>query len=87
MRLPQGISHLRPELGEILRDHRTYVKGTLGRSVKALAFGVGMTRVALSRIENVRTWSKAQTLDRIIHELDIDWPDVAVRGVGSAPSR
>jgi transcriptional regulator with XRE-family HTH domain len=46
-----------------------------------------MTRVALSRIENGRTWPKAQTLDRIIHELDIDCPDVAVRGVGSALSR
>jgi hypothetical protein len=34
MRLPQGFSHLRPELGEILRDHRTYVKGTVGRSVR-----------------------------------------------------
>jgi transcriptional regulator with XRE-family HTH domain len=56
-------------------------------SQEALAFSVGMTRIALSRIENGRTWPKAQTLDRIIHELDVDWPDVAVRGVGSAPLR
>jgi transcriptional regulator with XRE-family HTH domain len=43
-------------------------------SQEALAFSVGMTRVAVSRIENGRTWPQAQTLDRIFLELDIDCP-------------
>ncbi len=88
MRLPKGFSHLRPDLGKILKDHRTGVKGTVGPiSQEALAASVGMTRAALSRIENGHTWPQAQTLDNILHELDMDWPQVAVEGVSSAPSR
>lgn len=53
MRLPEGFSHLRPDLGKILKDHRTGVSGTVGPvSQEALAASVGMTRAALSRIEN-----------------------------------
>lgn len=86
--MPQGFSHLRPDLGKILKDHRTGVKGTVGPiSQEALAASVGMTRAALSRIENGHTWPQAQTLDRILYELEMDWPQVAVEGVSSAPSR
>ncbi|MDR6790826.1 transcriptional regulator with XRE-family HTH domain [Sphingomonas sp. BE138] len=88
MRLPEGFSHLRPDLGKILKDHRTGVSGTVGPvSQEALAASVGMTLAALSRIENGHTWPQAQTLDRILEALEMDWPDVAVRGVRSVPPR
>lgn len=54
-------------------------------SQEARAFSVGMTRVAVSRIENGRTWPQAQTLDRIILELDIDCPTWQCEG--SVPRR
>jgi transcriptional regulator with XRE-family HTH domain len=86
MRLPQGFSHLRADLGQILKDHRTGVLGIVEPiSQDALAFSVGITRVALSRIENGHTWPRGATLDRIMEKLELDWPQVAVAGDSGRP--
>jgi transcriptional regulator with XRE-family HTH domain len=88
MRLPAGFSHLRADLGQILKDHRTGVIGVVGPiSQEALVFSVGITRVALSRIENGHTWPQGPTLDRIMAELELDWEDVAIRGDDGRRSR
>ncbi|MEG8045956.1 helix-turn-helix transcriptional regulator [Sphingomonas aerolata] len=86
MRLPEGFSHLRADLGQILKDHRTGVKGVVGPiSQDALAMSVGITRVALSRIENGHTWPQGSTLDRIMEQLELDWPQVAMVGDSGRP--
>ncbi|HEX8412305.1 MAG TPA: helix-turn-helix transcriptional regulator [Sphingomicrobium sp.] len=88
MRLPKGFSCLRADLGQIIKGHRTGVIGVVGPiSQHALASRVGITRVALSRIENGHTWPQGPTLDRIIAELELDWPDVAVSGDDGRRSR
>jgi transcriptional regulator with XRE-family HTH domain len=88
MRLPKGFSHLRAGLGEILKDHRTGKKGFVGPiSQEALAFSVGVTRVALSRMENGHTWPQGPTLDRIMAELEVDWPQVATKADRGSPPR
>jgi len=84
MRLPEGFSHLRADLEQILKDHRTGVTGVVGPiSQDALALSVGITRVALSRIENGHTWPQCSTLDRNMHELELGWPQVAIAGDSS----
>lgn len=88
MRLPLGFSHLRADLGRILKDHRTGVIGIVGpMSQDALAVSVGITRVAYSRIENGHTWPRGPTLDRIMAELELEWADVAVIGADGRRSR
>lgn len=88
MRLPSGFSHLRADLGQILKDHRTGVAGVVGPITQdALALSVGITRVALSRIENGHTRPQGHTLDRIMEELELDWPQVATMGESGSPSR
>lgn len=87
LRLPEGFSHLRPDLGKIIKDYRTGVKGFVGPiKQQDLAEKVGITRLTLSRIENGHTWPQADTLARIIGELEFDYPEVAVRGVAVAPA-
>ena len=86
MRLPEGFSHLRADLEQILKDHRTDVTGVVGPiSQDALALSVGITRVALSRIENGHTWPQGSTLDRNMHELELGWPQVAIAGDSGRP--
>ncbi len=85
-RLPEDFSHLRADLGQILKDHRTGVTGVVGPiSQDALALSVGITRVALSRIENGHTWPQGSTLDRNMHELELGWPQVAIAGDSGRP--
>lgn len=87
MRLPEGFSHLRADLGQILKDHRTGVTGVVGPiSQDALALSIGITRVALSRIENGHTWPQGPTLDRIMEQLELDWPQVAIAGDSGRPA-
>ncbi len=87
MRLPKGFSHLRADLGQILKDHRTGVRGIVDPiSQHKLACRVGISRVALSRIENGHTWPQGSTLDRIMEELEIDWPQVAIAGDSGRPA-
>ncbi len=87
MRLPKGFSHLRADLGQILKDHRTGVRGVVDPiSQHKLARRVGISRVALSRIENGHIWPQGSTLDRIMEELEIDWPQVAIAGDSGRPA-
>ena len=86
MRLPEGFSHLRPDLGQILMDHRTGARGVVDPiSQHKLACSVGISRVALSRIKNGHTWPQGSTLDRIMEQPELDWPQVAMVGDSRRP--
>jgi len=52
---------------------------------KAFANDIGISRGALSRIENERAWPGPETLSRIMDAFEIDWPVVAERGENPGP--
>lgn len=45
----------------------------------------GISRVALSRIENDKAWPRSGTLNRVMAILELDWPQVADVGVNAGP--
>lgn len=80
MRLPTGYRCLRHDLGAIIRAYRRGEKG-MGEPIppKVFANDIGISRGALSRIENERAWPGPETLSRIMDAFEIDWPVVAER--------
>lgn len=76
MRLPQGYSVLRPDLGSLIREKRAARK--LGQ--KVLAHEIKVSRETLSRIERGKQIPRPQVLSRLIGELDLEWDELAVRG-------
>ncbi|MET3726416.1 helix-turn-helix domain-containing protein [Sphingomonas trueperi] len=86
MRLPRGFRRLRDDLGAIIRAYRRGDRGT-GYPVapKVFASNIGISRGALSRIENERAWPGPDTLSRIMDAFEIDWPVVAEVGENLGP--
>ncbi len=86
MRLPAGYRCLRDDLGAIIRAYRRGEKG-MGEPIppKVFANDIGISRGALSRIENERAWPRPETLSRIMDAFEIDWPVVAERGENPGP--
>ena len=82
-RLPRGFARLRSNFGEIIRKKRQ--KYAIKQEV--LALDAGISRGALSRIENGAAWPRPETLDRLLAELDMEMADVAVEGKGLRPQR
>lgn len=88
MRLPPGYARLKDNLGQIIRAHRLAGAGTdEPLPPKVFAHRVGISRVALSRIEHDRAWPRSETLVAIMDIFMIDWPDVADPGVTRSPPR
>lgn len=88
MRLPPGYARLKDNLGQIIRAHRLAGAGTdEPLPPKVFAHRVGISRVALSRIEHDRAWPRSETLVAIMDIFMIDWPDVAEPGVTRSPPR
>lgn len=87
MRLPAGFCELRADLGAIIRKYRRGEAGR-GKSIapKVFAAQVGISRVALSRIENDRAWPRPETLARMMAAFELDWPEVAEAGPNPGPS-
>jgi transcriptional regulator with XRE-family HTH domain len=83
MRLPEGFTQLRADLGETLRTCR---KGE-NIALKNLAADVGITRESLSRIECGRRWPSYDTLYRIMEQLNLEWHQLAIAGQGGRSSR
>lgn len=82
-RLPRGFARLRSNFGEIIRMKRQ--KYAIKQEV--LAFDAGISRGALSRIENGAALPRPETLDRLLAELDMEIADVAVEGKGLRAQR
>ena len=76
MRLPRGFVALRPDLGAFLRERR---RSGYGKQ-HVVAEEAGIARETLSRIERGRTRPGPETMDQLLRILELDWPDVAVRG-------
>lgn len=86
MRLPAGFCGLRADLGAIIRRYRRGEAGA-GEPIapKVFAARAGISRVALSRIENGKACPRSGTLNRIMAILELDWPQVADVGVNAGP--
>jgi transcriptional regulator with XRE-family HTH domain len=81
-RLPEGFAAFRDDFGAIVRAKRTGER----RTQQALADAIGITRETLSRIEN-GAWPLPDTLEGLMRELEIDWPDFAIRGPSERPAK
>jgi len=82
-RLPRGYSHLKPELGKFIKELREAVP----MKQESLAHDIGISRGALSRIENGAALPSPDTLDRLIELFNLDMKDFAVEGRASRPAR
>lgn len=86
MRLPVGFCGLRADLGAVIRSYR---RGDAGEGEpippKVFAADIGISRVALSRIENDKAWPRPETLGRIMAAFKLDWPQVAEAGPNQGP--
>lgn len=78
MLLPQGYQALKPGFGDLIRSARS----SRGIKQAALADDGGISRETLSRIEGGRA-PRMRTLDRLLHELNLEISDVAVNGSAS----
>lgn len=75
-RLPRGYSHLKPDIGRIIKQLRE----AMPMKQEALAHDVGISRGTLSRIENGGALPSPATLESLIDAFNIDMRDLAVKG-------
>lgn len=75
-RLPRGYSHLKPGIGRIIKKLRQ----DSAMKQESLAHDVGISRGALSRIENGAALPSPETLDRLIEAFNLDMKHFAVQG-------
>lgn len=85
MRLPEGFSALKDDVGKIIRKARETSEDHRHKSMEQFADHVGISRQTLSSIENGARWPSYAALEALMGALDIEWHEIADKGDGGRP--